>query len=116
MEYLSEDEVVMESLAYFAYDKSRSERVPELPLSLEQDGHFLSSLLREQGSEWLIRRLGEVFQVYGQRSADGQVDAGFLFQYQETLEGAVALLPDAGTREDLGRIIALAARVGNAGG
>ena len=64
----------------------------------------------------MIRRLGEVFQVYGRRSADGQVDAGFLFQYRVTLEAAVALLPDAGTREELERIISLAARVGNAGG
>ena len=116
LEDLGENQVVMESLAYFAYDKYRSERVPGLPISLEQDGRFLSSLLREQGSELLTRRLGEVFQVYGRRSADGQVDAGFLFQYRETLEAAVALLPDAGTREELERIIALAARVGNAGG
>ena len=116
LEDLGEDQVVMESLAYFAYDKYRSERVPGLPISLEQDGRFLSSLLREQGPEGLIRRLGEVFQVYGRRSADGQVDAGFLFQYRVTLEAAVALLPDAGTREELERIIALAARVGNAGG
>ena len=116
LEDIGEDQVVMESLAYFAYDRYRSERVPGLPISLEQDGNFLSSLLSEQGSEELIRRLGEVFQVYGRRSADGQVDAGFLFQYRETLEGAVALLTDAGTREELERIIALAARVGNAGG
>ena len=116
LEDLGEVEVVMESLAYFAYDKSRSERVPGLPISLEHDGRFLSSLLREQGSEWLIQRLSEVFQVYGRRSADGQVDSGFLIQYRESLEAAVALLPDDGAKEELERIIALAAQAGNAGG
>lgn len=116
LEDLGEVEVVMESLAYFAYDKSRSERVPGLPISLEHDGRFLSSLLREQGSEWLIQRLSEVFQVYGRRSADGQVDSGFLIQYRESLEAAVALLPDDGAKAELERIIALAAQVGNAGG
>ena len=109
------DELVMESLAYLAYDKSRSERVPGLPISLERDGQFLRALLRQQGSEGLARRLGEVFQVYGRRSAGGQVDAGFLVQYRETLEAAVSFLTDAGTREDLGQIIALAAQGGNAG-
>ena len=111
-----EIDLVLESLAYLAYDKARSERVPELPISLEHDGRFLSSLLREQGSEWLIQRLSEVFQVYGRRSADGQVDSGFLIQYRESLEAAVALLPDDGAKEELERIIALAAQAGNAGG
>ena len=110
------DVLVMESLAYFAYDKSRSELVPGLPISLERDGQFLRALLRQQGSEGLARRLGEAFQVYGGRSAGGQVDAGFLSQYRETLEAAVSLLPDTGTREELRRIIARAAQVGNAGG
>ena len=110
------DVLVMESLAYFAYDKSRSERVPGLPIRLERDGQFLRALLRQQGSEELAWRLGEAFQVYGRRSAGGQVDAGFLAQYRETLEAAVSLLPDTGTREELRRIIDRAAQVGNAGG
>ena len=66
------------SLAYLAYDKSRSGHVPGLPISLERDGRFLRALLSQQGSEGLTRRLGKTFQVYGLRSADGQVDAGFL--------------------------------------
>ena len=109
-------ELVIESLAYLAYDKSRSERVPGLPISLERDGQFLRALLSHQGSEGLARRLGEVFQVYGRRSAGGQVDPGFVPQYRETLESAVSLLPDAGTREELRRIIAWAAQRGNAEG
>ena len=110
------DELVMESLAYLAYDKSRSERVPGLPISLERDGQFLRALLSQQGSEGMARRLGEVFQVYGRRSAGGQVDAGFLSQYRETLEAAVSFVPDAGTREELWRIITRAAQSGNVGG
>ena len=110
------DDLVMESLAYLAYDKSRSERVPGLLISLERDGQFLEALLSQQGSEGLARRLGEAFQVYGRRSAGGQVDAGFLSQYRETLEAAVSFLPDAGTRDELRRIIARAAQIGNAGG
>ena len=110
------DVLVMESLVYLAYDKSRSERVPGLPISLERDGQFLRALLGRQGSEGLARRLGEAFQVYGRWAADGQVATGFLSQYRETLEAAVSFLPDAGTREDLRRIIARAAQGGNAGG
>ncbi len=116
LEDRGEDELAMEALAYLAYDKSRWERVPGLPISLERDGQFLRALLSEQGSEELARRLGEVFQVYGRRSAGGQVDPGFLSQYRETPESAVSFLPDAGTREELRRIIARAAQAGNAGG
>ena len=116
LEDRGEGELVMESLAYLAYDKSRSEHVPGLPISLERDGQFLSALLGEQGSEGLGRRLGEVFQVYGARAAGDQVDAGFLFRYRETLEAAVSFLPGAGTRVELLRIIARAAQGGSAGG
>ena len=111
-----EDELVMESLAYLAYDKSRSERVPGLPISLERDGQFLGALLSELGAEGLARRLSEVFQVYGARAAGGQVDAGFLFRYRETLEAAVSFLPSAGTRDELLGIIARADQGGSAGG
>ena len=116
LEDRGDDELVMESLAYLAYDKSRSERVPGLPISLERDGQFLRALLNQQGSDGLARRLSETFQVYGRRVAGGQVEAGFLPEYRETLEAAVSLLPDTGTREELRRIIARAAKVGNPGG
>ena len=36
--------LVAESLAYFAYDKARSEKFPQLPISVSQDGAFLESL------------------------------------------------------------------------
>ncbi|PKB79259.1 MAG: hypothetical protein BZY88_14435, partial [SAR202 cluster bacterium Io17-Chloro-G9] len=116
LEDRGEDELVMESLAYLAYDKARWDRVPGLPISLEGDGQFLSTLLGLQGADGLALRLGESFQVYGRRAADGQMDAEFLSRYRETLEAAVSFLPDAGAREELERIIALAAQAGNAGG
>lgn len=111
-----EETLVMESLAYLAYDKSRLERVAGLPISLERDGRFLSAVLREQGSEELARRLGEAFEVYGRRAAGGQVDAGFILRFRETLEAAVSLLPNTGARKELDRIIARAAQAGNSGG
>ena len=48
--------LVTESLAYFAYDKARSEKYPRLPLSVSRDGQFLQSLLARQGDEWLRSR------------------------------------------------------------
>ena len=51
--------LVAESLAYLAYDKARSDRVTGLPISLEQDGAFLRSLLEQLGQAAFKQRLGE---------------------------------------------------------
>ena len=50
-------ETAVEALAYLAYDKARSEKYPQLPISLTQDGDFLKSLLERQGAAWLSARL-----------------------------------------------------------
>ena len=105
LDEVAEAEQVMESLAYIAYDRSRSERVPGLPISLEQDGKFLRALLRIFGEPGLTQRLAETFAVYGDRAATGQVPADFLFQYRTTLEEAAATVTDAAIRSQLVRII-----------
>ena len=38
---IGEIDSVVESIAYLAYDKARWERVPSLPISLEQNGKYL---------------------------------------------------------------------------
>ena len=105
LDELAEAELVLESLAYMAYDLSRSERVPGLPISLEQDGKFLRTLLTIFGEPGLTRRLSKTFAVYSDRAASGQVPADFLVQYSATLEAAAATVTDADIRRQLERII-----------
>ncbi len=100
-----EAELVVESLAYLAYDRSRLERAPALPISLDQDGRFLGALLQKLGSPQLGRRLSEAFSVFTDRVANREVSADFLTQYRATLEAAATTLPDAMTRQELINII-----------
>lgn len=105
-----EAEVVMETLAYFAYDKDRQERSSQLPISLEEDGHFLSALFRVEGPKWLQARLGESVELYRQRMAAHEVGGNFLANYQETLEAATATLDGGDVRTGLEEIIRRAFR------
>ena len=93
--------MVTESLAYFAYDKSRSETYPQLSISLSQDGVFLNSLLEIQGAEWLRARLAEAAASYRERAANGEVAPDFLLHYQQTLEASANTL----TPQDRGRLM-----------
>ena len=90
-----------ESLAYFAYNKDRLERSSKLPISLEQDGHYLSVLFRVEGPEWLQARLGESVELYRQRVIAREVGADFLERYQETLEAAAETLDGGDTKHGL---------------
>ena len=96
-----ETELVVESLAYLAYDLSRSERVPALPISLEQDGRFLQALLQQLGANLLAQRLSETFSVFGDRAAASEVPPDFLTQYQATLDAAAATVADTVLRQEL---------------
>ena len=95
---LGEAHLVTETLAYFAYDKDRRERSSHLPISLEEDGHFLSALFRDEGPEWLQTRLVESVELYPQRVIAGEVGGNFLERYQETLEAAPETLDGADTK------------------
>ena len=96
-------EMAVEALAYLAYDKARSEKYPQLPISLTQDGAFLKSLLERQGAAWLSGRLAESVGLYRERASAGEVAPDFLEHYRETLEAAASSLdPEAG-----GRLIAV---------
>ena len=91
--------LVAESLAYFAYDKARSERYPQLPLSVSRDGDFLHSLLAQKGSEWLSARLASAVELYRRRAASSEVAPNFLNHYRDTLEAAATTQgADAGRR------------------
>ncbi len=100
--------LVSESLAYFAYDKARSEKYPRLPISLSGDGAFLAALLRDQGADWLRSSLGETVDLYHGRIAAGEVAPDFLENYRETLLEAVSVSP--GPREELAAIVSAAFR------
>ena len=102
---LGEEALVVESLAYFAYDQHRLERVSGLPISLERDGQFLEALLVQRGEEWLTQRLSTAFADFGGRAARGEVSPDFLAQYRATLEAAVASLPGPDSRGKLQTII-----------
>ena len=92
LEHRGQSEMVAESLAYFAHDKARAERFPQLPISLSQDGAFLNSLLERQGAEWLEAHLAEAVALYRVRAANGEVAPDFLAHYRETLEAAADTL------------------------
>ena len=100
-----ETALVAESLGYLAYDKDRLERSPQLPISLEEDGHFLSALFRAEGAEWLEARIGESVKLFRQRVEAVEVSPDFLERYRETLEFAAAFLSDGETRTGLTGVI-----------
>ena len=100
-----EAKLVIESLVYLAYDQSRLERAPELPISLDQDGMFLRALLHKLGSPGLVQRLSEAFGVFAGRAATGEVSPDFLTQYQATLKAAAATLQETAIREELINIV-----------
>ena len=85
-------DLVTESLAYFAYDKARSEKYAQLPISLGQDAAFLTALLERQGAEWLETRLAEAVELYHGRAAADEVATNFLVNYRDTLEAAAETL------------------------
>ena len=100
-----ESSLVAESLAYLAYDKTRSNKVPELPISLEQDGEFLRTLVDRLGRTTMARRLGEAFTIYSGRASAGEVANDFLSQFHATLAAAAATITDSSTRSELQSII-----------
>jgi len=100
-----EAELVVESLAYLAYDESRSERVPELGISLEQDGKYLRALVGLVGADRLAQSLSESFAVFSQRVAGNQVPSDFMARYLATLRAAAATLPEPVVRGQLRTII-----------
>ncbi len=96
--------LVRESLAYFAYDKVRSDKFPRLSISVANTGEFLQSLLARKGAGWLSARIREAVELYRQRADSGEVAADFLHQYRQTLEAAAASR-DAETASRLAGII-----------
>lgn len=100
-----EDEMVRESLAYFAYDLERSREYPEQKISLERDGEFLSGLVEREGAWWLSRMLESAVDKYGWEVSRGNVDGDFLDAFRDTLETAVATIDDARERAVLSRVV-----------
>ena len=100
-----EDEVVRESLAYFAYDLERSREYPEQRISLERNGEFLSGLVEREGGWWLSRKLDDTVQRYAWEVKAGNVDGDFLDAYRETLEAAVATLSEVEERTLVDRTV-----------
>ena len=100
-----EAEVVVESLAHIAYDADRLEAVPGFPISLEQDGRFLESLLEERGTEWLLARTTEAIRLYGARIEQGDVPEDFLRAYKATLGAAIETVPGGRVKEALTRML-----------
>jgi hypothetical protein len=105
LDAMGEAELVVESLAYFAYDWTRAEQAPGLAISLEQDGAFLGAVLGRLGAEGLARRLEETFAVFEGRVASGQAPDDFLSQYRATLEAAAATVPGGAVRDELQKTI-----------
>ena len=87
-----ENQLVTETLAYFAYDNARSAKFPELPISVGRVAVFLAALLEQQGAEWLQARLSEAVELYRGRIAREEVAPGFLDRYRDTLDAAAGLL------------------------
>ena len=94
LEELGERSLVVEAVAHFAYDASRLDAVPGLPISLENDGLFLKKLLEDRGPEWLEGRLGEAISLYRQRVQRDESPGDFLEAYETTLAAAASKLED----------------------
>ena len=92
VDQLGEGDAAIEPLAYFAYDKSRSEKFPGLSISLKRNGDFLQELLRRKGDAWLKAGIADVVALYSQRVAEEEVAPDFLEQYRETLLASAASL------------------------
>ena len=56
-------DLVLETMAFFAYDAHRPSQVPSLPISLEADGRFLSELVGLMGGPWLMQQMSETIDV-----------------------------------------------------
>ena len=107
-----EDEVVYESVAYFAYDLERSREYPNQRISLERDGEFLLGLLRRDGAWRLSRMMNGAIEKYRMEVWMGNVDRDFLNAYRETLREAVSTISGARNRVLLERVIGEAFGVG----
>ena len=107
-----EDEVVYESLAYFAYDVERAKEYPDQRISLERDGEFLLGLLRRNGDWGLSRMMNGAIEKYRIEVLTGNVDGDFLDAYLGTLREAVSTVPGARDRAVLERVIWEALGVG----
>ncbi|MDP6548653.1 MAG: hypothetical protein QF659_01080 [Dehalococcoidia bacterium] len=105
LDAMGESELAVESLAYFAYDRSRAELMPGLSISLEQDGEFLRAIVERLGAGWLAQRLDETFTLFGGRAASGQAPDDFLSQYRATLEAAAATIPGDAVGSEVRRTI-----------
>lgn len=80
-----ERQIATESLVYLAYDKSRSEKFPKLPISLESNGQFLASLMEKKGAAWLESRMTDAVAKYRRGISETEVSPDFLARYKETL-------------------------------
>jgi len=94
-------DLVLESLAYLAYDARRLALVPTLPIALEADGQFLAHLSQLQGALWLGTGIREVVGFYYPRMVRGDVPPDFVESFRETLQGAIALLEDGPVKREL---------------
>ena len=103
-----EDELVLESLAHFAYDAHRLASAPNLAISLVSDGRFLEELLKSLGTTWLEAQIRSVVELYAKRIEAGEVPKDFLNAHRATLTAAVATLEYAENRAQLEELIQLA--------
>ncbi|MCH8087114.1 MAG: hypothetical protein IIC81_04590 [Chloroflexi bacterium] len=100
-----EDQIVSESLIYFAYDLDRAESNPMLKISLEGDALFLVALLERLGSPWLQGQMASALDRYQKSVSEGAVDPDFLDAYRRTLRAATDSLDDPGQRAELAEVI-----------
>ena len=103
-----EDELVLESLAHFAYDAHRLASAPNFAISLVSDGRFLEELLKSLGTTWLEAQIRSVVELYAKRIEAGEVPKDFLNAHRATLTAAVATLEYAENRAQLEELIQLA--------
>jgi len=105
LDNLGNREIVLESLAYFAYDAQRKAQLPALNISLESNGRFLAALLETLGQPWLQARLSETFSLYHSRVASNESPPDFLQACRHTLASALSTLPAGSPRDSLEALI-----------
>ena len=97
-----EEELVVASLGYIAYDARRTKTAPSSEISLAQDARFLEALLANNGPEWLSEKLGRVFSFF--TGPESGRPAHFAFQFRATLLAAAEHLDDPAGRETIREI------------
>ena len=98
-------ELVVETLAQFAYDFDRQDAFPQQPISIDLDSRFFAAVLDRLGHDVLESRLKEIVELYSRRISAGESPEDFLAAYERTLRAVTTSVSEEQKRLALERIV-----------